>query len=115
MRKGSIATTLGILVGLATPVVAAETIVGRWGESRDVCSSGAAIDIAAMKLSSEETACEFTDVGRVGDVVTWKGTCFVQGEAPRKETVVATLAADRTLTLRYRTSGAEIGGLRRCK
>ena len=101
---------------LATaPAGAAETIVGRWGESRDVCGSGAAIDIAPMKLSSEETVCDFTDVGRVGDVVTWKGTCFVQGESPRKETVVATLAPDRVLAIRFRTSGAEIGGLRRCK
>lgn len=107
--------TLLLVPFLASPGAARETIVGRWGETRDVCGSGAAIDITAMGLSSEETACEFKDVSRLDDVVTWKGTCFVHGEAPRQETVVATLHADRSLTIRFRGSGAEIGGLRRCR
>lgn len=112
MRRSLVtALALTALVGSAT---ARETIVGRWGESRDVCGSGAAIDIGPMKLSSEEMVCEFTDVSRVEDVVTWKGRCFVQGEAPRKETVVATLHADKRLTVVFRGSGAEIGGLSRC-
>ncbi len=106
---------LAALLALPSPAGAAETIVGRWGETRDVCGSGGAIDIAPMKLSSEETLCEFTDVARTGDVVTWRGRCFVQGEAPRNETVVATLGADRRLTLFFRASGARIPGLARCR
>ena len=102
-------------VGLLEPAAARETIVGRWGESHDVCNSGAAIDIAAMKLSSEETVCEFTDVARVDDVVTWKGKCFVLNEPPRRETVVATLHPDRRLTIAFRGSGATITDLARCR
>ena len=100
---------------LASPGAARETIVGRWGETRDVCGSGGAIDIKPMGLSSEETVCEFTDVGRVEDVVTWKGKCFVQDAPPRRETVVATLHADRSLTLHFKGSGATIPGLKRCR
>lgn len=99
----------------ATSSFARETIVGRWGETRDVCGSGGAIDIKPMGLSSEETVCEFTDVGRVEDVVTWKGKCFVQDAPPRRETVVATLHADRSLTLHFKGSGATIPGLKRCR
>lgn len=113
-RPITFALLAAVTLPALSPAVARETIVGRWGESRDVCSSGAAIDITAMGLSSEETACTFTDVTRVDDVVTWRGTCFAQGEAPRKETVVATLAAG-TLTLHFRGSGAEIPALRRCR
>ena len=100
---------------LATTGSARETIVGRWGESRDVCGSGAAIDIGPMGLSSEETACEFSDVSRTGDVVTWKGRCFVHDAPSRQETVVATHNPDRSLTIAFRGSGAVIDGLRRCR
>ena len=98
-----------------TPTAARETIVGRWGESRDVCGSGSAIDIAAMRLSSEETVCEFSDVSRVDDVVTWTGKCFVHEAPPRRETVVATLHPDRSLTIAFKGSGATIRGLHRCR
>lgn len=100
---------------LTAPVSAAETIVGRWGESRDVCLSGMALDVLPMGLSAEETRCDFTDVSRSGDVVTWKGRCFVHGEASRAETVVATLNPDRSLSVHFRGSGARIDGLRRCR
>ena len=105
----------GLLALGASPALARETIVGRWGETADVCGSGAAIDIRPMGLSSEETVCEFTDVGRVDDVVTWKGKCFVQDAPPRRETVVATLQADRRLTIAFKGSGATIPGLKRCR
>ena len=104
-----------LLAASAVPTFAAETIVGRWGESHDVCAGAAAIDVKPMGLSSEEMTCEFTDVERVGDVVTWKGRCFVVGEPPRKETVVATLHPDRSLTIFFHRSGANIEGLRRCR
>jgi len=111
----AVAVLLAALASATTTATARETIVGRWGESRDVCGSGGAIDITPMGLSSEETVCEFTDVGRVDDVVTWKGKCFVQDAPPRRETVVATLYADRSLTIAFRGSGATITGLRRCR
>ena len=110
------AALLVVLLTLAAgPTEARETIVGRWGETADVCGSGAAIDIRPMGLSSEETVCEFTDVGRVDDVVTWKGKCFVHDAPSRRETVVATLHADRSLTIVFQGSGARIPGLRRCR
>lgn len=104
-----------LLVVATAPSLARETIVGRWGESRDVCGSGGAIDIAPMKLSSEETVCEFTDVSRIDDVVTWTGKCFVHQAPPRRETVVATLHPDRSLTIVFKGSGAAIRGLKRCR
>lgn len=107
--------TVLLLVASATPAAAAETIVGRWGESREVCSGAMAVDVKPMGLSSEEMSCEFTDVSRVGDVVTWKGRCFVREEPPRKETVVATLHPDRSLTIFFHGSGANIQDLRRCR
>lgn len=111
-----IAVRAALLLAVSTaPAVAAETIVGRWGESREVCSGAMSIDIAAMGLRSEEFACDFTDVSRVGDVVTWKGRCFVHEEPPRKETVVATLHPDRSLTMVFHGSGVNIEGLRRCR
>ena len=109
------AVALGLLPLLAVPGFARETIVGRWGESPDVCNSGAAIDIRPMGLASEETVCEFTDVGRVEDVVTWKGRCLVHDAPSRQETVVATLNPDRKLTIVFRGSGARIDGLSRCR
>lgn len=106
---------LGLLAFTTVEASARETIVGRWGESRDVCGSGAAIEIKPMGLSSEETVCEFSDVSRVDDVVTWKGNCFVQDAPPRRETVVATLHPDKRLTIVFHGSGAKIPGLSRCR
>jgi hypothetical protein len=109
------ALALLALAGTTPPAAARETIVGRWGESRDVCNSGGAIEIKAMELSSEETVCEFSDVSRVEDVVTWKGKCFVNGAPPRRETVVATLHPDKRLSIAFQGSGAKIPGLSRCR
>lgn len=110
------AVAAALLVTLpAVAAAARETIVGRWGETPEACGTPSAIDIGPMRLASEETVCDFADVSRVGDVVTWRGICHVAEEPPRRETVVATLAADRSLTLRFRASGATIPGLRRCR
>jgi hypothetical protein len=108
------AAVLLFLAVSAGPAVTAETIVGRWGESAEMCSGAMAIDIAPMALRSEEFACEFTDVSRAGDVVTWKGRCFVREEPPRRETVVATLNPDRSLDIDFRGSGSSARDLRRC-
>ena len=98
----------------AAPADAAETIVGRWGETREICASATVVVISPMRLTSDETVCNFTDVARSGDVVTWKGICGAGEEKPRRETVVATLKADRSLSLRFLGSGATIPGLHRC-
>ncbi len=114
MRSKTIAAAL-LVVAATAPALARETIVGRWGETREVCAGANALDIEPMGLAAEEMSCDFTEVSRVEDVVTWKGTCFVREEPPRRETVVATLAADRTLKVHFRGSGSKIGPLQRCR
>lgn len=113
MSRLGLATLLAA-VSLAGPAVAAETIVGRWGETSDVCRSASVVVLGPMRLASDETVCNFDDVSRRGDVVTWKGNCAAGDVPPEPETVIATLAGGR-LTLRFRGSGASIGPLIRCR
>lgn len=114
MRSTTIAALLLVLAA-TVPASAAETIVGRWGETNEVCAGADALVVKPMGLSAEQMSCDFTDVSRSGDVVTWKGRCFVQEESPRRETVVATLASDRSLRILFRGSGSKIGPLYRCR
>ena len=98
-----------------SPASALETIVGRWGETTEVCRSANVIVLAPMRLQSDETVCNFTDVSRLHDVVTWRGTCQAGEEPVRRETVIATLHPNRTLTLLFKSTGAKYPGLIRCR
>lgn len=115
VRSSSFA--FGILASclVMLPASARETIVGRWGETPEVCRSATVIVLAPMRLQSDETVCNFTDVSRLGDVVTWRGTCQAGEEPLRKETVIATLHPNRTLTLLFKSTGAKYPGLIRCR
>lgn len=97
------------------PATAAESIVGRWGETQEVCHSATVIVLAPMRLQSDETVCNFADVVRSGDVVTWRGSCRAGEEPIRRETVIATLHRDRTLSLLFTGTGAKIPRLLRCR
>lgn len=103
------------MAAVCRPASAAESIVGHWGETQEVCRSATVIVLAPMRLQSDETICNFTDVTRTGNVVTWRGTCRA-GDVPlRRETVVATLNRNQTLTLLFKGTGAKIPDLVRCR
>ncbi len=103
------------MAAVCRPASAAESIVGRWGETQEVCSSATVIVLAPMRLQSDETICNFTDVTRSGNVVTWRGTCRAGEEPIRRETVVATLNRNHTLSLLFEGTGAKIPNLIRCR
>jgi hypothetical protein len=115
VRPSSIAVGLLASLLLSLPASALETIVGRWGETEDVCRSANVIVLAPMRLQSDETVCNFIDVTRLGDVVTWRGSCKAGEEPIHKETVIATLHPNRTLTLLFKGTGAKYPGLIRCR
>ena len=106
-----------IASGAFAPASAAETIVGRWVENsaaRGTCMPLESLVIRPMSIGvGEDFACDFTDVMRSGDIVTWHGACTNFGEADStKATVVASLA-HKLLTVTL--NGRRLQVYRRCE
>lgn len=67
------------LMATADTAAARETIVGYWQPVDGSCSpAGGGIYIGPKELVGDEFACQFRDVARRGDVVTWTGGCGFQ-------------------------------------
>lgn len=110
MRVASIAFVFGL--GLSLPAYAAQTIVGEWKIPGHDCSPVAgSIVIEPMGIRADELSCDFKDVGRVGDVVTWHGACDNGGEA-WKAKVVARLEGRR---LAVSFNGDKVDVYERCR
>jgi hypothetical protein len=88
----------------------AESIVGAWHFPNENCDT--AMHVGAMSLKSDDVNCKFTSVKRVGNTVTWKGTCD-DAEGTSAETVVATLK-NGGLSIRYMKGGNVLPDLQRC-
>jgi len=86
------------------------SIVGKWRFPAETCDQ--AIRIGPMSLDSEDVACRFTSVKRVGATVTWQGNCD-DAEGGSSETVIASEVNGR-LTIRYAKGGNVLEGLLRC-
>ena len=116
-RDGRIAATILLLVlacsGLSTAAVAhGRTIVGTWAPDPRQCTPvGGLIAIGPLNVQGDDFRCDFHDISRIGDVVTWHGWCGFPEHA-RRTTVVATLRAD---VLTVDIDGAESGPYRRCR
>jgi hypothetical protein len=91
------------LIALATPALAAESIVGSW--DNEDCSRP--MRIGPMSLQANETVCHFDSVKRKGDTVTWKGEC--DGEA---RTVTADLSGGKLFV--FFDNGNSFVNLNRC-
>jgi hypothetical protein len=99
--------TLGMVV-LASSTAMAETprsIVGWWGYPGGNCLPiDGAVSIEPLALWGDDVRCDFTNVKRNGNTVTWKGKCsYGQGNEagdPADETVIAT-EADGKLNLDF--------------
>lgn len=65
---------IAVVAGIATPALAAKSIIGKWGSDGEACAFGAT-QIERMSISSPELRCRFDAVSRSGDAVTWRGSC----------------------------------------
>ena len=100
------------LTAMAGNAGAAETIVGYWQPTDGSCSpSGGGIYIGPKEIVGDEFSCQFKDVSRRGDVVTWAGRCGFP-EPMQRSTVVASLRG-RLLTVAV--NGGQNGPYRRCQ
>lgn len=91
------------------------TIVGEWAPERGDCGTPQAIKVFAKSLAADEMMCEFTNVARKGDVVTFEGTCDSgTASGPEPETLTARLSPSGKLNLVFSKGGGRIAGLLRC-
>jgi hypothetical protein len=111
---------LGVALQGTAPVLANQSIVGTWANSRGECGSHfGRMEVGPKSLSiSEELACDFRSVERQGDTVTWKGACTFFGSGDnaqrRNAKVVATLRSDRRLDVRVAGGLSIARGYQRC-
>ncbi len=104
--------TLILILSLAPAWAGGRTIVGDWAPDPHQCwPSQGAIAIRSLSVVGDDFRCDFRDVSRLDDVVTWRGTCGFPDPA-RPATVVASLRGD---TLSMRINGGENGPYRRCR
>lgn len=73
---------------------AAETIVGKWAQVGGSCKRMPDLVIEPMAIVAEEMRCDFRDVSRSGDLVTWHGECS-DGAETTKTTAKAKLTGRR--------------------
>ena len=102
-----------ILVGAAVGEArAAQTIVGLWRQPGGACKvTRGAMSIGPMHMGGDEWRCDFRDVARKGDVVTWKGECGFP-EPFERATVKASLVGQ---SLEVRINGGEASTWERCR
>jgi hypothetical protein len=108
-------TLIALLAG--TSLASAEarrSIVGRWGVTPAECATTAAFGIEAQSIVTDDMSCQLPGVSRVGDVVTFTGTCDNAGGKAGPKTVVATLRGER-LDLAFAKGGGRYAGLHRCR
>lgn len=112
-RLAGLATAaLGLTLSFAPAQAGGRTIVGEWAPDPHQCwPSQGAIAISPLSVVGDEFQCNFNSVSRLGDVVTWRGTCGFPDVA-RPATVVASLRGD---TLFMRINGGDNGPYRRCR
>lgn len=102
---------LGVLIGNVGASLAAQTIVGTWRTGASCQINRGAVAIGPMHMVSDEWRCDFHDVNRVGDVVTWKGSCGFP-EPFERATVRASLVGRM---LHVRINGEDAGHWERCR
>lgn len=73
----AIAPAVASLVLACTPALAAgRSIVGEWAPNPRMCRPmDGALKIVPLGMAGDEFSCDFKSVSRVGDVVTWRGSC----------------------------------------
>lgn len=91
---------------------AAQTIVGVWRQAGGSCQiTRGAVSIGPMHMGGDEWRCDFHDVDRKGDVVTWKGKCGFP-EPFERAVVKASLVGQ---SLYVRINGGEAARWERCR
>ena len=106
--------TLLLSVAMATPALAAQSIVGTWVLSEASCKSGPEnkIAIGPMSIQSDVLNCAFGSVSRQGRLVRWEGLCHTgEGDERGPGTMTAQLTAGR---LTMSGAGISLGPLKRC-
>ena len=100
------------LTGVPAVCHANQTIVGTWSLDPTACTPvGGLISIGPLSLTADELQCEFRDVARTNDRVTWHGSCS-DGASRTPTTVVAAL---RNGSLTIAMNGVSSGPYRRCR
>jgi len=103
---------LTLLLGSIDAGFAAQTIVGKWHRVDASCRNAqATLSIKPMGVDASDWGCEFNDVRRVGDTVTWRGECSFPEEVA-SATVKASLVGQ---TLYFRIDDGETLKLERCR
>lgn len=110
LAVATVAATLAS--GPGSVLAAGRTIVGDWAPDPRMCRPmDGALKIVPLGMASDEFSCNFKNVVRSGDVVTWRGSCgFTDGT--KTATVVAALRGE---ALSVRINGNDIGSYRRCR
>lgn len=103
---------LAIVTASSGVAQAAQTIVGLWRQVGGSCQvTRGAVSIGPMHMGGDEWRCDFNDVDRKGDVVTWKGRCGFP-EPFERATVKASLVGS---SLHVRINGGEAAHWERCR
>lgn len=115
---GATAALRAAVLAMAMPCISStasangRTIVGTWAPDPRECTPVAGmIAIGPLSMQGDDFRCDFEDVARLDDVVTWHGTCGFPENA-RRATVVARLRGE---TLTVVIDGGADGPYRRCK
>ncbi len=69
------------LAALATPALAAESLVGTWATPGKCGRPLSTVVVEPLGFSGEDFYCNFTSVARTGDTVRWRGTCTFGADA----------------------------------
>jgi hypothetical protein len=113
---GATALALAVSSTALSSALAAQTIVGTWVDSTEpgsLCIAVAELRIAAMGLTSgEDFSCDFSDVARADDTVTWHGSCTNFGERKADRATVVARLRDKALTVSV--NGRSQGVFHRC-
>ena len=104
-----------ILVLMATPARAAESIVGIWSHDAAFCKTADKVMIKPLGIEFDYVICHFETVKRSGNTVTWKGACYVDS-IRRPETGSGTVEGVlRNAKLTISGLGFGMNDLVRCK
>jgi hypothetical protein len=104
------------LVCVSSPVLARESIVGKWAQSIAACNQvGNFFRIGPKSMDNgDDMFCQFDTVSRNGNTVTWSGMC----EAPEKPVPATVTATQRgkLLDLGFPGRPSDLArGLKRCR